>query len=159
MKSIVIAYKFGIPIETLLDDEDHEKLKDRIFSYESKGYPLIRVGPIYMELHRYLMQPVPKGMVVDHINRNKLDNRKENLRVCTNAQNLLNRASTKNRLYDLPKGVTYVKRTNRFQVQIKVDGLSVYVGVYKTALEAELAAEEAILKHHKQFACIEKGNT
>ena len=69
--------------------------------------------------HRYLTD-CPKGMVVDHINHNTLDNRRSNLRICTNKENVRN-----NQLRALNtsghKGVTWNKRENKWQVYIRVN--------------------------------------
>jgi len=58
-----------------------------------KSYPILRIGKNpsrFVRLQRFIMNP-PAGMVVDHINGDKYDNRRENLRVCTQRQNTLNR--------------------------------------------------------------------
>ena len=71
--------------------------------YLSKtGYPVTytSVDNVYkfgtgIQMHRFLEPIVPKGMVVDHINRDKLDNRRSNLRICTIAENGYNKTRTK----------------------------------------------------------------
>lgn len=69
------------------DRADYEKVK-RFCWYEAKtGY----IMADKRTMHRYLMNP-PENMVVDHINHNKADNRRKNLRICTTAENSLNRA-------------------------------------------------------------------
>jgi len=85
-----------------------------------------------LALHRYLTD-APKGKVVDHINHNTLDNRSENLRVCTQAENLLNRKKNKNNTCGI-KGVSVngTNNTNPFRAQFK----GKYIGSYKTIEEA-----------------------
>ena len=72
----------------------------------------------------------PRGMHPDHINRNKLDNRRENLRFVTFSQNQYNRAS-RNRGYD--------ERYGRFRARIQINGKVEYIGTYDTAEEATAA--------------------
>ena len=63
-----------------------------------KGYPILRIGEKpsrYVRLHNFIMNP-PEGTVVDHINRDGFDNRRENLRICTQRQNTLNRKYKRN---------------------------------------------------------------
>jgi len=58
-----------------------------------KSYPILRIGKNpskFVRLSRFIMNP-PAGLVVDHINGDGFDNRRENLRICTQRQNTLNR--------------------------------------------------------------------
>lgn len=74
------------------DKEDFDKIKNFYWTVDKNGY----VGassrtqtPHNFFLHRYLMNP-PNYMVVDHINHCRYDNRKSNLRICTQQENMLN---------------------------------------------------------------------
>ena len=86
-------------------------------------------------MHRELLM-APKGFHVDHINRNKLDNRSTNLRVVTVKENIENRGIQKNNT----SGYTGVKKqqskTNPWRAVAKKYGKEYFVGVFKTAEEA-----------------------
>ena len=90
-------------------------------------------------MHRYLLNP-PRGLTIDHINRNPLDNRKCNLRVCTqfiNNQNQSHNTSGK-------VGVSYCKRDKMYKSYIKVNGKQISLGMYKdfdNAVNARIKAE------------------
>ena len=76
---------------TLVDDDDYDFYHRFDFVGTKKGYAVFRRGLSRgLRLHRLIANP-PKGLVVDHINGNRLDNRRKNLRVCTSAQNAVNR--------------------------------------------------------------------
>jgi hypothetical protein len=96
-------------------------------------------------MHR-LITGAPKGLVVDHINGNRLDNRKENLRVCTHAQNLMNRASKRKF-----KGVR-LREGGRWQAAIRVGGVRHCLGGFETAEEAARAYDDAAVRLHGEFA-------
>ena len=82
----------------LVDDEDFEKLNQNVWlfcnGYAARGvnrFPRRRL--LYM--HRIILNP-PEGFDVDHISHNSLDNRKENLRICSRTENQRNRIIGKN---------------------------------------------------------------
>jgi hypothetical protein len=90
-------------------------------------------------------------MQVDHINGNTLDNRKENLRICTQNQNGKNRLLNKNNVSGY-KGVTYKKANKLWCAQIVVNYHKMYLGLFTTAEAAALAYNEAAKKYHGEFA-------
>lgn len=85
-----------------------------------------------------LLCPAPKGMEVDHIDRDALNNRRANLRPVTHMENLQNLGDEGRKGRELPRGV-YAKG-DRFRVQLNLDGLTTSGGVYDTVEEAESAA-------------------
>ena len=95
-----------------------------------------------LRLHRLIMG-TPKGMQTDHINGKPLDNRKSNLRICTNAENGRNRGSMRNNTSGF-KGVRYMKkrkdmineRSKPWQPQIRNNSHYIYLGYFATAEEA-----------------------
>jgi len=80
----------GGNIFALIDDEDFEKVDQYTWHLSESGYAMGNC-PKMASMHRFLMQPIPKGLVVDHINHNRTDNRRVNLRVCTHAENMKNK--------------------------------------------------------------------
>lgn len=103
-------------------------------------------------LHRLIMGCVAgDGKYVDHINGNKLDNRKINLRVCTHAENLRNRGATKANKSGL-KGAYWSKQRGKWYSEIKVGGKKKYLGVFATAEEAHKAFLMAASEFHGEFA-------
>jgi hypothetical protein len=99
-------------------------------------------------LHRQICQP-PECMVVDHINGNSLDNRRANLRICTQAENLRNKRAYANNKTGL-KGVHRVS-SNSYRAMISVDKNSIDLGCYPTPEQAHNAYQHASLKYHGQF--------
>lgn len=97
--------------EFFISTEDYEKVKDFCWYEMNNGYISTKSRALSSTLHRYLMNP-PVGLVVDHINHNKADNRRENLRVCSYS------ANGKNRVVQ-PKGI-----------EIKHSGKQTYYAVY-----------------------------
>ena len=86
-------------------------------------------------LHRFLMNP-PDNMEIDHINRNKLDNRRENLRICTQQQNLQNKGIPT----DNTSGYTGVyKRNNKWCARININKKQINLGTFNTFEEAKHA--------------------
>ncbi len=98
---------------TLIDNDDYPRVIPFGKWHESDtGYAIkrgsVRGKSSTIRLHRVIMDP-PKGVEVDHINGNRLDNRKDNLRVVSHAINTWNTVQNKQRKYDkgLPVGIAW----------------------------------------------------
>lgn len=100
-------------------------------------------------MHRLLTKP-PRALVVDHINGNSLDNRRSNLRISTNAQNLWNRRAPRSNTSGF-KGVAPSGR-NKWVAYINVNNEKIHLGTFLTKEDAALAYNKAALEHHGQFA-------
>ena len=119
-------------------------------------YPkVLWVHQIVWEMHYGL---VPEGMQIDHIDRDRGNNRIENLRACTAMQNTWNRGHKKDS--KLPKNV-YLRGLNRhgkptkskYKVRVSAHGKMYYAGNYSDLELAELVAHELREKIHGEFAC------
>ena len=101
-------------------------------------------------LHRLLFN-FPTDCVIDHINGNTLDNRRENLRLVSKQQNNLNRKTHKNNKLKV-KGVYYEKRMNKYRPYIRIQGKLKYLGSYETLEEAKEVRAKAELEYFGEFA-------
>lgn len=98
-------------------------------------------------LHRFITMAQPLEYI-DHKNRDTLDNRLENLRFCTNGQNMTN--SFRNKNLSGMRGVS--KSRKRFFARIRHKNKSIYIGHYKTVKEAAKAYDKMAKKLHGEFA-------
>lgn len=96
--------------------------------------------------HRYLLD-APDGLVVDHINGNPLDNRRENLRLLTNAENMQNLNGPHRDSQTGIRGVSLDKYGMRYQVFIRIDKVTHYLGLYDTVEEANQVASDFRASH------------
>ncbi len=103
-----------------------------------------------VRLHREIMKP-PAGLLVDHHNCDTLDNRRENLRLATPAQNMQNRRKRKNTSSQFI-GVSFHKNSKVWVVQIVHNGKHIWLGRFDSEIEAAKAYDEAARKYHGEFA-------
>jgi len=138
----------------VVDDEDYEKVKHISWWYGEfngvgRAYAVVNKKTIY--LSREILQVAP-GLVVDHINHDALDNRRENLRVCTQAQNLANRRTwRKGRLMGTKFSKT--RKTLPWSARITFAGKYHNLGNFSSEIEAHDAYCVAAKKLHGEFAC------
>ena len=96
--------------------------------------------------HRIIMGATDSKIQVDHINGNKLDNRKQNLRICTHEQNMWNRGPLKNNKSGY-KGVGWSKREKKYQVVIQANNKQVWIGYFDDLKRAARAYDRAAIQY------------
>lgn len=116
------------------------------------GYLVTRINKVLYKLHHMIMGK-KLDVVVDHINGNKLDNRRCNLRIADYSQNACNSNIRKHNTSGF-KGVCWNKAIGKWQGNIQFRGKSHHLGVYGTKDAAALAYNVAAKKNHGRYACI-----
>lgn len=134
--------------QIFIDEDKVDELSSRKWCL-SNGYPSARINKSLVYLHRYLMQP-RDGQVVDHINGNKLDNRVENLRVCSVKDNSRNRSGVKTRSGH--KGIIWDKFNKKWLAAITVDRKYHNLGRFLEKEQAIEAYNRAAVKYFGEFA-------
>ena len=132
----MICYTNKHHIAFEIDDEDYLLVSSRAWWYQRNGYIVTEISQRTVLLHRLLMN-TPEGFETDHINGNKLDNRKSNLRICTRSQNQHNqKPRTGSSKY---KGVCWYKPVEKWLAQIRSSGKKKHIGLFSDEKEAALA--------------------
>lgn len=122
------------------------------YATDKHGRRKVEINKDAFFVHRLIWKLVhnEEPAEVDHKDRDPSNNRLNNLRAATGAENRQNRRSPQSRL---PKGVS--PNHTGFQAQIAVDKRKIYLGTYRTVAEAQAAYAAAALKYHGEFACLE----
>lgn len=105
-----------------------------------------------VKMHRVIVD-APGHLVVDHIDRNGLNNCKSNLRVCTNAQNILN-AGARGKGLSKYKGVSRHARGKKWVSVIQLNKKTHYLGYFNDEIEAAKAYDKKASQLHGEFACL-----
>lgn len=134
---IIKVIKAGEEFDVIFDDDVEINNKIHISSW---GYASSRIKGKLTLWHR-LIVGAKKGEIVDHINRNKLDNRRENLRIVTRSQNNAN-VDARGFYYN---GHSYV-------VEVRKDKIKHHIGSFKTIEEASKAYQENHIRLHGEYS-------
>ena len=136
--------------EAIVDDEDYEWLSQWKWFISKRKYASRHFGDKLMYMHRMIMN-TPSGMETDHINGNELDNRRENLRICTRKENARNIKYNSNNTSGY-KGVVWDKRNKKWRAQISYDKINKTLGRFENILDAVLAYDTAAKELFGAFA-------
>ena len=140
----------------LVDNEDFDEINQYNWCF-AQGYAMRKVTisgkqkTLYM--HR-LITNCPADMDVDHINHDKLDNQKSNLRVCSNSENRRNqkvRTYAKSSVY---KGVCFDKQHGKWRAEIGLNNKLKYLGLFTNETDAAIAYNVAAIELFGEFALL-----
>ena len=149
--------------EVLVDEEDYERVSKVAWHITPQGR-VVKNKCLRQDqngtrtaLHRFILGVTDPSIQIDHINRNPLDNRKSNLRVCNQSQNNCNRgklvtAKTTSKY----KGVSYKanRKKNPWYCKVKYQGKHLHLGCFSTEREAGLCYNKFALEHYGEFALL-----
>lgn len=146
MKTITLTRGFV----TKVDDKDFEvygkyKWCASVTKNGSRAQAVRKSDGEYLYLHREIMG-CPKGLVVDHVNHDPLDNRKENLRICLNSENIRNRKGAQKNSLTGVRGVQHRNGSYSARVGTK------HLGTFKTIEEAIAVHNKAAVEAYGDFA-------
>jgi hypothetical protein len=133
----------------IVDAADYEWLRQYNWHFLN-GYAARRTKGKTIYMHQQIMQP-PEGMAVDHHNRNKLDNRRSNLRVCTNSENKRNQGK-KSGSFSPFKGVGYSKSRHKWFARLHFEGKAIWLGYCEDEIAAARAYDRAAVAYFREFA-------
>lgn len=157
MKAITITRG----LVALVDDEDYERLSSLNWQaqrashgwYAKRHVRCAGKWPACQFMHRMIMMPA-RGMVVDHIDGNGLNNQRSNLRVCTHKQNSANRNKRKAINTSPYVGVHFCNRSRKWVASITVNYKKKHVGYFRTMDEAAAAYDKASAELRGEFATL-----
>jgi hypothetical protein len=143
-----------IRAEILIDETDFAKVSRHAWTlnvhHTKTGvliYPRAKIGGVKIRLSRFLLNP-PKGVQIDHVNGDPLDNRRENLRPATQSQNMANIGPRRSGF----KGVHFEKDSQCWRAEISSQHKRTRLGRFATAIEAARAYDLAAQVIHGEFA-------
>lgn len=134
-----------------VDNDDFDSINSELWLCTPLGYALRRVGGKGVWMHRVITN-CPIGLEVDHINGDKLDNRKSNLRICTKKENQGNRWKSKHAKTSIYKGVCFCKKLQRFAAYGRVGPKNRRLGTFRDERDAAIAYNKWAVEYFGEFA-------
>jgi hypothetical protein len=139
----------GDGVYAYVDASDHEWLSQFNWRFQN-GYAARRDKTRTTYMHRELAKP-PRGMTVDHANHNKLDNTRENLRVCTRQENSHNNRKHMGSSSRF-KGVGYSSEKQKWFAKAYIEGERIWLGYHEEEVAAAKAYDAKAVELFGEFA-------
>ncbi len=139
----------------IVDPDDYQKLSQydwHLLETKGKCYAAMFNEGKILYMHRFIMN-APKGRIVDHRNRESLDNRKTNLRFATRSQNSCNKKITKKGTSKY-RGVSIEKDSKKWQAIIYYNRMRKHLGLFENEEDAARAYDNAAKLYHGEFAML-----
>ena len=140
---------------TLVDDQDFD-LVSRFSWYTMRSYETlfyaraVLSGRSRIFMHRLILD-APNGLVVDHVNRDGLDNRRTNIRICTMSENMRNQTRHRDGSSKF-KGVSWDQDRGKWRASLRVNGKTYNLGRYFSEEKAAMAYDKFALEQFGEFA-------
>lgn len=139
-------------MEFYFDLEDYNKIKNYYWWVDSRdGYVIAYINNKAIQQHRLILNLFDEKLVIDHINHNKNDNRKEFLRICKCVENARNLNVSKNNTTGVT-GVYYLKDKNRWMARIQFNKKIINLGYFVNYIDAVKARLDGQKKYFGEFA-------
>lgn len=139
----------------IVDDDAFDFLNQWKWCYCNSGYAIrsdytsgVRV---FVLMHRFILD-APKGMYVDHVDHNGLNNQRNNIRIATPSENHYNMRASSSEFSSKYKGVFYARQKQKWAARIHTDKQKHFLGYFNTELEAAQAYNLAATLSHGNFA-------
>jgi hypothetical protein len=157
-EKIMIELRLNKELVTIIDEDMYEQLMQYRWGFDGRYVYARSVATggkkIYMQR---IVNKTPKGFDTDHINGDKLDNRKANLRSVTRSQNNMNQKKQDGRSSQY-KGVCWHKQRSKWKAEIKLNGKRKHLGVFVCEHEAAKAYNNAAKERFGEFARLNTNN-
>lgn len=141
----------------LVDNSDYEGVILYKWYLDKRGYPITNIRPNgkkrSISIHLFLLGHA-RGLHIDHMDGNKLNNQRYNLRRCTVSQNAMNRKINVNNKSGF-RGVSWIESRNKWDVRICKDSKIIRCGRFLLLADAVEASISARKKYHGEFARID----
>lgn len=134
--------------EFYFDIDDYEKIKDICWYENDQGYIMGLINGNHIRMHRYILN-INDDKIVDHINQNRADNRKLNLRYATKQTNAINRKANVNNKTGI-KGIDKISN-GKYSARIMINYKTIYLGCFENINDAVKARKDAEKKYFGEF--------
>lgn len=150
MKRIPVYCKDKVIGHAKVDDYNFEWLNQWQW-FNCNGYAYRKQKGVSRYMHRVILGEKRKTRT-DHINGDKLDNQRKNLRACTASQNAINVIKYRRKSHSKYKGVSLHKKSGRWRARLRFKKTEIFIGYFDSEVAAAAAYNKSAKKHFGNFA-------